>query len=156
MPWQLVSGREEESLEVARAVGSVIGGVEDRRSLRRRQVVAAHPRVAGQRCDLAPAQPLRNGQRDRPALRRGGDGVDRVAVAHAASQRVAPRIELRALAGERDPNLEQGRTRDHSRVVEEVADLTDAGALRDLDYDLARAVAVEGLEERPEEPEEEQ
>jgi hypothetical protein len=41
---------------------------------------------------------------------------------------------------------------DDALVAEDVADFADAGALRDRHLDPAAAVAVKGLEERPEEP----
>ena len=65
-------------------------------------------------------------------------------------------VELGALAGEGDADLEQGRAVDHALVAEQVADFADAGAFRDRHRDPARAVAVEGLEEREEEPEDEE
>ena len=88
--------------------------------------------------------------------RRLRERVDRGAVAHVVGQAEAAGIDFRALAGQRHPNLEEGRVGDHVFIGEQVADFADARSLRDGHLHPAGAVAVEGLEEDVEEIEHEE
>ena len=132
-----VGGGEQEALQVRGARRAVAREVESVGTCGRPEVAVLQPILARQRGDLAAVVSLGDRDGDRPLLRRHGERVDRIAVAHPGRERVRAGLDAAGIAREVEADPKQRRVRDDPLAVE------DVGARR---RDCVAADAASGAE----------